>query len=45
MPEKGAKLIWSPNYAAAKNGEKRTFIEYFKTFCDTPVSVHASADN
>ena len=45
MPLEGAKVIWGPNWQEAKNGEKRLFIEEFKTFCDSPVSVHAGADN
>jgi hypothetical protein len=41
----GAKLIWDKNWNNSKNGMRLTFIEHFKTFCDSPVHIEASADN
>ena len=41
----GAKVIWGSNWNSSPAGETLTFVEYFKPYCSSPITVKASADD
>ena len=41
----GAKVIWGSNWNSSPGGETLTFVEYFKPYCSSPITVQASADD
>ena len=41
----GAKVIWGTNWEGSPAGDTLTFVEYFKPYCSSPVTVKASADD